>query len=59
MEIIIITIIGIWGIGVIVMIILVLNKSYFKPHKKKTNEFTEDNEYTNADNKTKESALGI
>ena len=41
------------------MIILVFNKSYFKPHKKKTNEFTEDIEYTNADNKTKESALGI
>ena len=52
-------IIGILGIGVIVMIILVLNKSYFKPHKKKANELTEDIEYTNADNKTKENALGI
>lgn len=52
-------IIGVLGIGVIVMIILVLNKSYFKPHKKKANELTEDIEYTNADSNNKESALGI
>jgi hypothetical protein len=52
-------IIGILGVGVIVMIILVLNKSYFKPHKKKANELTEDIEYTNADNNNKESTLGI
>ena len=52
-------IIGILGLGVIVMIILVLNKSYFQPHKKKANELTEDIEYTNADNNNKESTLGI
>lgn len=52
-------IIGILAVGVIVMIVLVLNKSYFKPHKKKANELTEDIEYTNADNKNNENALGI
>jgi len=52
-------IIGILGIGVIVMIILVLNKAYFKPHKKKADELTEDIEYSNSDSKNKENALGV
>lgn len=50
-------IIGILGLCVIIMVVLILYKVFFKPKKKKANELKEDIDYTNVDKN--ENALGI